>query len=338
MTISQAADLVDVAIQKVWLKGTVEDREFYKKFYNVTTGVTDYYMKDSSLSGLGSASRVVESAVITSEVPVQGYDQTYTQVLYGKLMSFSWHMWKFGIKKRDLTRVVKELKRACITRREELLHEKLDAAGLTSYTTSDDSGNYSVTTTGGDGLALRSASHTREDGGTAWSNIVSDGTTSNMNLDYPGLKGLHRVAALVKTPKGKPMVMNPTRLVVKEGSAAHFRAMEIKGALKSNKIPGEFSNDGAAVGDFELIATPYLLGTGDGTSTTNLSSATNWHAFDPNYITDEFGLQYFESQPIQLDEQNVVYKTKEIQHTATMAFAYGHNDARGYFSSEGDNT
>ena len=338
MTIGQAADLVDLSIQKVWLKGTVEDREFYTKFCNVTKGVTDYYMKDTSLSGLGSASRVTESATIVAEAPVQGFDQTFTQVLYGKLMSFSWHMWKFGIKKRDLARVVNEIKRACITRREELLHERLDAAGLQSYTTSDDSGNYSVTTTGGDALELRSASHTREDGGTAWSNVIGDGTTSNMNLDYPGLKGMLRVAALVKTPKGKPMPMRPNRIVVKEGSTAHFRAAEIKGALKAGKIPGEFSNDGAALGDFELIATPYLLGTGDATSTTNLSSATNWHGFDTRYISDEYGLQYFESQPIQLDEQNLVYKTKEIQYTGTLAFACGHNDPRGSFSSEGDNS
>ena len=157
-------------------------------------------------------------------------------------------------------------------------------------------------------------------------------------LDYPGLKGLHRVAALVKTPKGKPMVLNPKRIIVKEGTAAHFRAMEVLGALKAGKIPGEFSNDGAAVSAFELVATPYLLGTGDGTSISNLSSATNWHALDPDHLNDEAGIQYFESQPVQLDEQNVVYKTKEIQYTSTMAFAMGHNDARGLFSSEGDNS
>jgi len=338
LTLGQAADLVDVAIQKIFLKPTVEDRKFYSKFYNVTKGVQDYYLKDSSLSGLGSAARVVESATIVAESPVQGFDQTYTQVLYGKLLGFSWHMWKFGIKKRDLTRVVNELKRACFTAREEMLHEKLDAAHLTSYTRSDDAGNYAVAVSGGDALALASASHTREDGGTAWSNIVSDGTTSNMDLDYDALKALHRVAALVKTPKGKPMVCNPSRILCKQGSAAHFRALEIQGAIRANKIPGEFSNDGSAVGDFELIASPYLLGTGDGTSTTNLSSATNWHAFDVSKMSDEYGLQYFESQPVQLDEQEVIYKTKEIQYTATMAFAYGHNDPRGVFCSQGDNS
>lgn len=75
LTISQAADLVDVAIQKIWLKGTTEDKEYFKKFYNVTTGVSDLYMKDSSLSGLGSAARVVEQATIVAEAPVQGFDK-----------------------------------------------------------------------------------------------------------------------------------------------------------------------------------------------------------------------------------------------------------------------
>src|SRR3989344_2039103 len=266
----------------------------------------------SSLSGLGSAARVVESGTLHAESPVQGFDQTFTQVLYGKVLGFSWHLWKFGIKKRDLTRVVSELKKACMTRREELLAEKYDAAYLSSYTTSDDNGNYSVTTTGGDGSAMATASHTREDGGTAWSNVVNDGTTANMNLDYPGLKAMMRIGALVKTPKGKPMPMKYGRLVVKDGTSAHFRAMEIKGALKAGKIPGEFSNDGAALGDFELVANPYLLGTGNSPSITNLSSATNWHGINTNLLGAEYGPQYFESQPITLDEQNIVYRTKEI--------------------------
>jgi len=72
LTLGQAADLIDVSIQKIWLKGTELSEEYFRKFYNVTTGVTDYYMKDSSLSGLGSASRVVESATIVAEAPVQG--------------------------------------------------------------------------------------------------------------------------------------------------------------------------------------------------------------------------------------------------------------------------
>jgi hypothetical protein len=337
LSISQAADAVDLSIQKMWLKGTAEKEEYFRKVYNVTTGVTDLYMKDSSMSGLGSASRVVEQATIVAEVPVQGFDVSYTQVMYGKLMSFTYQMWKFGIKKRDLTRVVNELKNACVTRREELLARKFDASWLTSYTETDDAGSYTITTTGGDGAALATASHTREDGGTAWSNIVSDGTVANMDFDYDAMKAVARVAALVKTPKGKPWPCNPNRYMFKQGSAAAMRAREIQGAIKSGKMPGELTNDGSAVSNFEIVENPYLLATGDATSTTNLTSATNWHVFDTSKINEEFGLQYFESEPIKLDEQNIVYKTKEIQYTSHMLFAYGHNDARGNFHSSGAN-
>ena len=45
---------------------------------NVETGITDYYMKDSSLSGLGYAGRIVENAAVTAASPVQGFDKTYT--------------------------------------------------------------------------------------------------------------------------------------------------------------------------------------------------------------------------------------------------------------------
>lgn len=338
LTTSIASDAVDAAVQKYFLKDKQVKEEYFRKFYNVTTGVTDLTLRDSGLSGLGLASRVVENAVIVSEVPVQTFDQSYVQVLYSKLMGFTWMMWKYGIKKRDVTRVVNALKTACYAKRETLLAEKFDAAYLTSYTHSDDGGNYVITTTGGDGLAMASASHTREDGGTVWSNVNSDGTTVNMVLDYPGLKALFRVASNMVNPKGQPFPVTPNRIMVRPGTAAAFRAKEILGALKNNKIPGEFSNDGAAIQTFEVVENRYLLGTGDATSITNLTAATNWHAIDSTQMSDEYGPQYFESQGIQLDEQNLVYKTKELQYTATLAFAYGHNDARIVFSSQGDNT
>lgn len=202
---------------------------------------------------------------------------------------------------------------------------------------SDGQGNHTVSGIGGDACALYTASHTREDGGTAWSNIVNDGTTANMVLDYPGLKALYRIAALVKNPKGIVFPVNPDRIMVKRGTTAAFRAKEILGALKNNKIPGEFSNDGAAISAFELVENPFLLGTGDATSTTNLSSSTNWHAVDSSMMGPEYGLQYFESFPARLDDQNIVYKTKEIQYSVMHSYAYGHNDPRIHFGSSGAN-
>lgn len=158
-----------------------------------------------------------------------------------------------------------------------------------------------------------------------------------MNLDYPALKALRRIGGLVKTPKGKPFPQDYTRIIVNKGSAAEMRALEIMGAIKNNKIPGEFSNDGSAVKMFELVANPYFLGTGDATSTTNLSSPTAWAAIDTKTLGDEYGPQYFESEPVTLDEQHIVYKTKEIQHSVHALYAYGHNDPRATAHSTGAN-
>uniref|UniRef100_A0A6H1ZHW9 Uncharacterized protein n=1 Tax=viral metagenome TaxID=1070528 RepID=A0A6H1ZHW9_9ZZZZ len=82
LKLTAAADLVNLAIQKIWLKETPSMETYYDKMYNVTTGVTDLYMKDSSISGYGSPGRVVEQGTISAEAPVQGFDQTLSNRLY----------------------------------------------------------------------------------------------------------------------------------------------------------------------------------------------------------------------------------------------------------------
>lgn len=78
MTLSTAADLVDVSIQRVFKKASNlgVPGEIVKLYNEEST--EDYYDKDSSLSGFGEAARLVENAIITSESPVQGFDRTYT--------------------------------------------------------------------------------------------------------------------------------------------------------------------------------------------------------------------------------------------------------------------
>ena len=89
LTINQAADLVDLSIQKVFEK-SAEPEKVYNKYFNVRT-TEDYYEKDSSLSGLTQADFVDENGVIASDIPVEGYDKTLE-----KIMSiFSPQMFKF---------------------------------------------------------------------------------------------------------------------------------------------------------------------------------------------------------------------------------------------------
>lgn len=329
-TLGDAVDLTDVAIQKIFLKQTdLEKKSYYDQYYHVERGISDRYMKDSSLSGLGSASRIVENSTIVSEAPVQGFDKTYTQVEYGKLMPVTKQMWKFGIQKRNLERVAQALKNACLRAREELCADRLDNSFATSYSKSDDGGSYTVTTTGGDGAAFITNAHTREDGGSNWNNRITDGTTVNMDADYDALKAAHRTASLVLDPKGKKMDVNYDTIVCFRGSTVAFRFKEILGAIRAGgkqSIPGSADNDAAGVPAYKIIELPYIE-----------TNTNYWWMFDSTMVGPEYGLQYKESQGIQLEGPNVVFKTGEIQYKSTMMFDIGHNDARNWAGSKNTN-
>lgn len=326
LNIAQAADLVDLSIQEVYEKAS-EPEELYKKYFNFRT-TEDYLEKDSSLSGLGEADFVDENAALIADTPVQGYKKVYTQNMVGIIVPFTFKMWKFGIKKRDLDNVARELKRSVARRKERLCAERIDNVYAQSYTTYGQGTSKVITTTGGDGLAGASNAHTREDGGTNMNNIVYDGTNYNVPFDYAGLKAAYRTASLMVDPRGNPMIPSLNVLVVKKGSANHFKAKEIKKAITSGKIPESNDNDGSGVEDFEIIALPYL------------QNSSYWAMFDSSLaLTDEYGFQFIESQPPMLDPVNVVYKTKEIQTSVTTMFDLGHNDVtRCWVFSKSDKT
>lgn len=327
MYITDAVDQYDPAIQKMFLKTAALDKEMYKEYFNVETGVEDLVRKDSSLSGLGEADFVgAENAVIAGDSPVQGYTKTYTQEMVAVLMAFTWKDWKFGIKKRKMEAVTKELRMAIVRKRERLCAERVNNAFVTSYSASGLNGARTITTTGGDGLAAASASHTREDGGSNWSNIVTDSAgTVNLPFDYAGLKAAHRTAAAIPDPKGNPMDLNLDTLVCAKGSNVSFKAKEILKAIAKGEIPGSMNHDGAGVGAFKIIELPRQY----------MTNTEYWAMFDSSKVGPEYGFQFLESTPVTLDAPNIVYKTKEIQYTAYTSFDLGHNDPRTWVFSKG---
>ncbi len=324
MHITDAADLYDPSIQKMFIKSAKSDTENYKQYYTVETGVEDLVRKDSSITGLGEASFIEpENATILEESPIQGFDKSYTQEDIGTVVAFTRKMWKFGIKKRDMTKIVNELRSSIVRKREKLCAERLDNGWATSYAHADRRGNKTISIVGGDGAALFSASHTREDGGANVNNIVYDGTTYNMDMDYDALKALMRTASLVKDGKGNKFEdLNVDTIVVAKGSTPYFKAMEILGAIKKGWKPGSADHDSSGIPEFKILALP------------RLENLNQWYAFDSKQIGDYgYGLQYLESEGTMMEGPNVVFKTKEIQYSALSTFALGHNDGRKMFGS-----
>jgi len=326
LNLGQIADLTNNQIQKVFKKEAKVELQL-KGYYNFRT-TEDLIEKDSSLSGLQEAEFTDENAQIVEDVPVQGYDQTYTQESVDIMVPFTYKAWKFGIKKRKLNNIAKEIQNALNRKKEKLAAERLSNGFSTSYTHQGVARNKTISLTGGDGLEPWSNAHTREDGGANMNNVVYDGTTYSLPFDYAGLKAAHRTASLFVDPRGNPMPANLDTLVCKKGSSVAFKAKEILGAIKNGKIPESFDHDGSGVPAFKVIELDYL------------TNDAYWFMFDSSRaLTDEQGFQFIESESNNLDPVYIVPKTREMQFTGHTLFQLGHNDvARSLVASAGDST
>lgn len=321
LDVAQARDLVDVAIQNKWLKtpGTEAMRNF-RKFCNVRTGNMDETVKDTAISGGGGFQRKAEGAQRPKDRPIQGFDKSATMVEYSVQLEITKRMWVFGIKRNKIERIVESYKTMAMERRERDAEDRLNNGFLTSYTTEEGD---TVTLTGGDGAALFSASHSREDAGTNNGNIITDGSTVNMDFDYDALKALHLTAKNVKGLRGEEMSISPNRLLVQKNSAVAFRAKEINGA---RGIPGSNNNEAMGTPLHEILELAYLTNTG------------YWFAQDPDMVNDMYGLQYVETQDITLGELIVNEDTGNMKKNVDAIWEFYHNDYRGLFGSKGTNS
>jgi hypothetical protein len=256
-------------------------------------------------------------------------DKTYTQEQVDHMVSFSKRMWKFGIKKRDLNNAATELKASINRKKEKLAAERLtNGFDSTSYSHTGSAKTTTISTAGGDGIGAFDNTHTREDGGPDQNNVLYDGTTYNLPAGYASLKAMDRTFSLMVDPRGNPRPGSLTHMVVKKGGSAAHTFKEILGAINRGRIPESFDSDAAAVGSFKLIELDYL------------TNGAHFFGFDGSRaLTDKEGFQFIESEAPNLQAQNVVYKTAEIQHKIESMFTLGHNDVtRSWVGSEGDSS
>lgn len=322
--LDSAADLTDLSIQEIWLKSPADLQEYHKEYYYVEP-VSDLIVKDSSITSISAFSKIPENGSIPADSPHQGFDKTYTQSFFSGMLRITRPMWRYGIQARRLEALVRELKNDAIRFKEQVLANVFVNGTSTSFTETQGKFAYSVTNSGGDSVAFQSASHTREDGGTNWSNTVTDGTTSNMDFDYDAWKAALKTAQAIKGGIGEILDIKLDKIFCKKESSVHHRAQEILKSIQKGEKPGTTNRDGSIDAAFSIVANPYL------------SSDIVWGAFDSSKIGPKFGLQVKEGMPLVLDPQFIDYDTKEIKYSAGMDFAYGFNDSRSWIRSTGAN-
>src|SRR3990167_2130928 len=180
--LNDAVDVYDERIKKIWFREAARDVEKYKDY--ICTDKTDLYEYGTSgFSGAGRAQQTEQNASVNYDTPSQGFDLTYRQRQFTLGFAVTKMLWKFD-NKNVIKRLPGKYMRSLIRKREVDCANYLNNHRATTYPDAD--GN-TVTISGGDTLALGSASHTREDGGTAQNNIIGDGTTvfSNVSRSIP---------------------------------------------------------------------------------------------------------------------------------------------------------
>lgn len=319
-----ASDLTDLSIQDIWLKSPADLKEYHKEYYNVEP-VTDYIVKDSSITAIKTFSKIAENQNIPADSPHQGFDQTYTQGFFSGMLRITRPMWRYGVQARRLEGLVRELKNDAIRFREQVLANVVVNAETNSYTDTTGQFSFAITNTGGDGVVFASTAHTREDGGSDWGNIITDGTTSNMDFDYDAWKAALKTAQAVLGGVGEILDMRLDVIFCKTESSVHHRAQEILKSIQRGERPGTANRDGSIDAAFRIMPNPYL------------TSDIEWMAFDSSKVGPRFGLQLKEGMQLTLDPQFIDYDNKEIKYSAGMDFDYGFNDVRNWMWSDGDN-
>jgi len=322
--IAAASDLVDLSIQDIWLKSPADRKEYWREIYFLDP-VSDSIVKDSSITSIAAFSKISENGEIPANSPHQGFEKTYTQQYFGGMLRVTRPMWKYGVETRKLQSMVTELKNDANRFKDTVLANVFNNQASTSYTETAGSQSYTHTNTGGDGVAFRSTAHTREDGGTNWANQITDGTTTNQDFSYLGLKAAKRTAQLIRGGVGEVLDVDPNMVMVRKNSPNHHRAEEILNTIKKGDQPNTANREGPFNLSYTIHANPYF------------SADAPWGMIDTSMIGPKFGLQLKEGMPLSLQPQNVEYLTKEIQYTTDSDFEYGFNDARNIVLSSGAN-
>lgn len=308
----------------------------WNQYQHTTTGVT----------GLGMGQVIADGSVPASDAPIQGFTKTYTQAIFTQRVRISKQAFYYLFDAKDAKKIdamvkakILDLKNSIVDLKNYYAQSILANGWATSFTFTPIGGfqgSVTVDTTGADGVAYWSASHPREDGGTAWSNIISSGT-ANPVFSFTAL--LAARAQQVNKKDGRGLPLTGTKLDVfmfQNQSAAFFLAQSIKKTLESGKYPsatpgttGTFV-DGNPTDSFEVIG---LIPFGSsGTGVTSLM----WFGMDSGMKNEDYGFKYIESMPLDISPfQEDFVGNMDYISTVTCYCQFGASDLRGWMASNG---
>lgn len=324
-----------------------------EEYMEYSTKVTDKQLLHtlSGITGLAMGEIIADGQVPTSDAPIQGYTKTYTQQVFTKRIRLSKKSMYFLFENGEDAKIKAAVEKQVLDVKNAVTHVKNYLAQSMIYGGSATSFSFTplglgntvnVDTTGVDGVAAFSASHPREDGGTAWSNIIVSGTT-NPTYSFTALMAARDLNANKKDGRGLPLNYKLNKLIVLDNSQTHFLAISIQKTLQAGKFPSAalVSSvptlvapvsfvDAATTESYDILPLMRYGGTG--------WTSVAWAMFDSAGIDAEHGLLYVESMPLQLITAEDSIGGLDYVKTAIEYCQFGFGDMRPWEWSSGLNS
>ncbi len=220
--------------------------------------------------------------------------------------------------------VIQQSALALNRRREFDITKLLERADATAYTHSVD-GSTVIDLTGGGSLALQSSAHLTNRSSASVSNVIGNGTTSNMDLAEDALEAAETVIA--------PAITDESDQVL-EYDLSHVFVSRKKWWTLMRLLKTSAGRVGTPNNDVNLVKgryTPIRLA--------YMDTARNeyWMMRDAQMGQNEGFMTYLSGTDLEKDGPFVDFDTKAIKHSWMLEFAAGHNKWQDYLISTGAN-
>jgi hypothetical protein len=294
---------------------------------------------DVGVTGLGMGEIIPDGGIGMSDAPMQGFSKNFVQMHFTKKVRLTFQT-NFFLFEGAAAKIKSAVKGKVLDGKNAIEHAKnylaqslLAQGTATSFTWLPINGVGSavpVSTIGADAVQYWSASHPREDGGAAWSNVIVDGATTNPQFTYSSLLAARRQQAVKKDGRGNPMMSDLDTLVVRRGSVAAQYAKTIKGTIDKGLAPQQTNvfNNAPATDTFKIVElSPYE----------NLGmSGLAWGMFDSKMNNQDGGFLYIEALPTRAEPAVIdLLGNQDLVLNFNSLAVMGLSDARSWMWSTG---
>lgn len=321
-TITEFSRSVDPAVNVVFDGAFKQVPTTYADVASVSR--TDIYTTEiSSNVGSSMASVFEEQDSLIYEAYKQGNGKNLTQFPVAIGVQITKLLWKFQ-RLNQIKALVAQSGNAIARRREFDVTKLLERGFLTTYTHAKD-GSTKISLTGGDAVALFSASHATVRSSTAQVNRITDGTTVNMDIAEDALEAAETVTAPAITDDSDQVIgLNYDTLLV--GRKKVWVAQRL---LKSTGRVGTPNNDyNLLQGRYKLVTLHFM----------DTAYADYYFLKDTTINNGDGFVSYLESQGMAKDGPYVDFDTKSIKYSWDMIYTLGHNMWQSYLGSKGTNS